>query len=786
LQIEKLITDSESLKKNRDVILEDLIEQIHSLLEEGKLSEAIEEFKQLFLLIAGLSGSFYVINEFASVYLLKVDPIIQNLLDQTEKANKSQNGVYYEKFYSLRIYTIYIRFTELLISKDDPDVHKLYLDQIEDVKAEIENNRDHLSHELLIELQQIIDFFKMGLPVSDGLFNPKYYETRKGYVNRFHEYILSNPVIFDKTTISHLCSNIGGILLEDQLDVAKEILDFGLKMAQEAQATPVLNRSLTMLGHYYRLKGQLDIALDTYRQSIELENVPYLLFAYPIRHIGEILQTHGELDVARIYYQKSLKLFEFVSNDLGVARTLQYLANIHFLQAAFDEALDYYGQSLHILNRHQYQRMIVDLLYSHIRVCLELSQLEQAKKYLTQIENIQLEMNHKGIDQVYHLSQALIYQKSKRRVKKARAQVLLEKIMEEKVLNHEYTIVAMQHLCELLVDEMRTEPADEIFIEANQLVNRLLSLGQEQELYQVQIQALILQSQFDMVQGKFDETLAKLSQAEEMCREKNLPQLTERVLQFRERYLADFSKWQSIVHGNETVQDRLANEEVQEYIKLALASVHEEKQQTETLLQTLLPVEIIPYLKEEAREVYAERFEKVSILFADIVGFTSISEKLDPHAMVMLLNEIFTTFDNLLPKYDVEKIRTIGDNYMVVVGAPRRNQNPSGMIARFALEISEYLRNNVDNLHGITFRIGINTGEVVAGIVGTDRYHFDVWGDAVNVAARMESHGVPNRIQVTEHVYNDLKDKFIFEQRGIIEIKGKKPVKTWFLVGERN
>ncbi|MHA2027836.1 MAG: adenylate/guanylate cyclase domain-containing protein [Candidatus Kariarchaeaceae archaeon] len=785
LQIEELVTESEFLRKNRDNILDYRYQRIHSLLEEGDIPAGLEEFKKFFLLVAGLSGSLYVVNEFAADYIRKFHQIIQVMENYIEKSTKSQDEYYLRLRFSLKTYVLYILYVELLVNKDDKVRRQQYQEQIDFLKQEIIQKQKYLTPEIASELQLVVDFFKIGLPVSDSGFNTEYYQVRKGYINAFYEFAKQKPVVFDKITISHLCSNVGGIIMEDRLELAKDILDFGLELAQESRSPVLLNRSLIMLGHFYRLKGQLDVSLDNYQQSINQKNVPYLLFAYPIRHIGQILQTRGELDTAQLYYQKSLKLFELVSNDLGVARTLQYIGNVHYLQADFVQALNYYEESLQILRRHNYQRMVVDLLHSHIKVHLELSQLEQALNLVEEIEMHNQEREHKGIDQVYRLSQALVYKISKRRVKKARAQELLEQIVNEEIINHEYTIAAMQHLCELLVDEMRTEPVEEIFDEANLLVNRLLSIAQKQELYQVQIQALILQAQFDMVQGKFDETLAKLSDVENMCREKNLPQLTEYVVKFRERYLREFSKWQSIVHDSETIQDRLANEEIQEYIKLTLATVQEEKQQTETLLQTVLPVEIIPHLKDNTNEVYAERFERVSILFADIVGFTSLSTKLAPRDMVMLLNEIFTKFDTLLAKYDVEKIRTIGDNYMAVVGAPRRNQTPSRMMAKFALEVSGYLRNNVDNLQGVKFRMGLNTGEVVGGVVGTDRYHFDVWGDAVNVAARMESHGIPDKIQVTEHVYNDLKDDFVFEERGVIEIKGKEPIKTWFLIREK-
>ncbi|MHA2501869.1 MAG: adenylate/guanylate cyclase domain-containing protein [Candidatus Kariarchaeaceae archaeon] len=779
MNIEQLDTSQGALIEFRDEFLAESSDLIYDSLAKNDLKQAIENFKELFVQVNGISGSFYIINEFTKGYLSKLDSILEELLMRVLEDQENPERV--KRELTLLMYKINSQFFRLLWRGDEEEIRQEFIRNIENALTRIEDS--DIEETAKKELVIIVDFFKIGLPTSAGLFNDNYYEFRRGYVNGFSEFVTSNPKLEDSFSFSNLCSNIGGILLEDQPDLAKMVLDFSLSTAMESKSPTLTSRALFMLGHYYRLKGQLDIALDTYQQSMEIEGVPHLLLAYPIRHIGEILQTRGELLTAKIYYEKSLDLFQFVLNKLAVARTLQYMGNISFLEASFDEALSWYDKSLQVLLEYNYQRMIADLYYSHIRVYLEQERIEEAEKVLEDLESLHHKSNHRGIDQVYFICKALVLKRSKRRVKKAKAHELLEEFIGNEVLNHQYTIVAMQNLCELLVDEMRTEPAEEIFEEASELVNRLLLLGQEQNLYQVQIQALILQSQFDMVQGKFDQTLEKLSEAEEMCREKNLPQLTEYVARFRERYLTEFSKWRNIVHDNETVQDRLANPDVQEYIKLALATVQEEKQQTETLLQTVLPIEIIPYLKSTT-EVYAEKFENVCILFADIVGFTEISARLDPHEMVLLLNEIFTMFDTLLPKYDVEKIRTIGDNYMVVVGAPRRNENSTHLMAGFALEISDYLKQNRDALRGITFRIGMNTGEVVAGVVGTDRYHFDVWGDAVNVAARMESHGVPGKIQVTEEVYNGLKDDFQFEERGIIEIKGKKPLRTWFLSGK--
>ena len=783
MQVEELKTDATSLIQNRDEIIGNLKTRISELRKDGNQSKAIEEFKREFLIISSLSGSISVINEYASREIKVFEQLLSEIIQETEVLIGNGEKQYFPQLVSLKTYSIYLSFTKILIDKDDKSLKENMETQISHLELEIDQSTA-LSTDFKKETLFVIEFFKVVQPTEEGFFNAEFYEKRNTYISRYHEFLQSGSNVVDNITHSNLCSNLGGILLEDNLEQAIDLLENGLKFSQNAKAPELLNRSLTMLGHYYRLTGQLAVSLDYYTQCIELEDVPHLLWGYPIRHIGEIMQTRGELDNARLYYEKSLELFEFIKNQLGVARTYQYIGNIHFLQAEFELAIRNYEDSFAIVEKIQYQRIMVDVQYSFIRLYLHIGQPDKAHEKLLEMQEIHDRIRHKGIDQVYHLSKALILKESKRRVKKAKAHELLEEIVNQETINHLYTIVAMQNLCELLVDEMRTEPAEEIFVEANELVGRLYNLGLEQELYQVQIQALILQSQFDMVQGKFDETLQKLSEAEEMCRQKDLPQLTAYVTQFREKYLAEFSKWRNIVHDNESVQDRLANPEVQEYIRLALATVQEEKQQTETLLQTVLPSEIIPHLKNTT-EIYAEKFEKVSILFADIVGFTKISAELDPHDMVLLLNEIFTMFDTLLPKYDVEKIRTIGDNYMVVVGAPRRCENPSRLMAKFALEISEYLNANVDALRGITFRIGMNTGEVVAGVVGTDRYHFDVWGDAVNVAARMESNGIPGKIQVTENVYNDLKEEFDFEERGVIEIKGKEPVNTWFLLGPK-
>jgi guanylate cyclase len=215
----------------------------------------------------------------------------------------------------------------------------------------------------------------------------------------------------------------------------------------------------------------------------------------------------------------------------------------------------------------------------------------------------------------------------------------------------------------------------------------------------------------------------------------------------------------------------------------ALQELHEEQVRSENLLLNVLPKKIADQLKQEPGTI-AEAHEAVTILFADIVGFTPLSTQLNPVEMIGLLNKIYSKFDSFCEKHQAEKIRTIGDNYMVAAGVPESSKDHARNMAKMALEMQAYANElPAQDGHTIQFRIGIHSGPVIAGIVGKKKFQYDIWGDAVNTASRMESHGEAGKIQVSQILYDLLKDEFILEPRGTIDIKGKGPMKTWFLSG---
>jgi PAS domain S-box-containing protein len=218
---------------------------------------------------------------------------------------------------------------------------------------------------------------------------------------------------------------------------------------------------------------------------------------------------------------------------------------------------------------------------------------------------------------------------------------------------------------------------------------------------------------------------------------------------------------------------------------VAEEAVRHQQQQTERVLLDILPEAIFNRLKEEPGTI-TEDFANVTVLFADIIGFTEIASQISAIQLVNILNKIFSVFDQLTERYGLEKIKTIGDAYMVVGGLPRRCPNHAQAIAQMALDMQTAIAQfNTENNKNFSIRIGIHSGLVVAGVIGIKKFTYDLWGDTVNIASRMQSQGLAGKIQVTEVTYKCLRDEFLFEKRGEIEIKGKGKMTTYVLVSRK-
>ncbi|HEY9632508.1 MAG TPA: adenylate/guanylate cyclase domain-containing protein [Coleofasciculaceae cyanobacterium] len=234
------------------------------------------------------------------------------------------------------------------------------------------------------------------------------------------------------------------------------------------------------------------------------------------------------------------------------------------------------------------------------------------------------------------------------------------------------------------------------------------------------------------------------------------------------------------------ISNCLERKRLRDQEQLYLQQLEAEKERAEHLLLNILPKPIAEQLKQ-GEPTIADSFADVTVLFADIVEFTKLSADRSPIEVVSLLNKIFSAFDRLAQQHGVEKIKTIGDAYMVVGGLPTPRQDHAEAIAQMALDmLDEISRFHTDTGEPLNMRIGINTGPVVAGVIGTNKFIYDLWGDTVNIASRMESQGLPDAIQVTATTYNILRDKYLFKERGVIPIKGKGNVMTYILTSRKS
>jgi adenylate cyclase len=237
------------------------------------------------------------------------------------------------------------------------------------------------------------------------------------------------------------------------------------------------------------------------------------------------------------------------------------------------------------------------------------------------------------------------------------------------------------------------------------------------------------------------------------------------------------------------IQDTLSR------LGVALYDTQVAQAQSENLLLNILPQPIAQRLKKTHESgnnlasniLIADGYNNVTVMFADIVGFTDLSSRIPPKELVDLLNQIFSRFDLLAETYNLEKIKTIGDAYMIVGGLPQPRTDHAIAIASMSLDMVDAIAQfNLDTGESLQIRIGINSGAVVAGVIGIKKFIYDLWGDTVNIASRMESHGVPGRVHVSAATFELLKESFLLEERGTISVKGKGEMQTYWLKSKRN
>ena len=242
----------------------------------------------------------------------------------------------------------------------------------------------------------------------------------------------------------------------------------------------------------------------------------------------------------------------------------------------------------------------------------------------------------------------------------------------------------------------------------------------------------------------------------------------------------DVTVARAIVVGGGMVIAAVLVSEVIAVLGQKLAVERAQRLHIERLMLRVFPKTVAAALERDL--VVADEIAAASILFADIEGFTAMSDQMPASEVVAMLNEVYSALDDLVDELQLEKIKTIGDCYMVAAGVPEPRLDHAAALCAFGLRMQEFVADRTFGGHSLRFRVGINSGPIFAGVIGQKRFLYDLWGDAVNVASRMESTGTAGRVQITDATYELVHDAFICEKRGVIDVKGKGPMQAWHVV----
>jgi class 3 adenylate cyclase/Tfp pilus assembly protein PilF len=524
--------------------------------------------------------------------------------------------------------------------------------------------------------------------------------------------------------------------------------------------------ALNTLGISFAIRGGYPQALNYYQRSLkvyeEIGNKKGI--ASSLNNIGNIYKKQGDYPQALNYYQKSLKITEEIRDKKGIAGALNNIGVIYVDQGDYLQALNYYQRSLKVDEEIGGKRGIAQTLNNIGIIYAEQGDYPQALNYYQRSLRITEEYGNKsGIANTLN-SIGRIY------AKQGENKLAIGQCQQALTLSEEIGAVAEQKQA------------------CHCLYNAYKALGNGNKALAYHEQMLVLEDSLNT-----EETAKKLQQmefAKQVLKDSIAQAETDRlVLVAHQVEIQAEEKTRNIAFGVGVLVLLLAGGLYGRlrYVRKSKAIIEEEKDRSNNLLLNILPADIAEELKIHGK-AQARDFDMVSILFTDFKGFTEASAKLSASDLVAEINTCFEAFDLIMEKYKIEKIKTIGDSYMAAGGLPVPTTHSVKNTVLAALEIQNFviqrkIENDAQNKPAFQMRVGINTGPVVAGIVGVKKFQYDVWGDTVNTASRMESNGEIRKVNISKTTYELLKDDadFSFESRGKIKAKGKGEIEMWFV-----
>lgn len=616
-----------------------------------------------------------------------------------------------------------------------------------------------------------------------------------------------------------------------KIDSLKGIVETG------AKDTTMVN-TLNDLSVLLRRNQNEEEAIETASKALKLATSLNFKkgMGYALKNSGLVYYDRGDYLEALDDWTKSLEIFESLPDTLGMANIINNLGTLYFQAGSLPKALDNYLRSLGFAEKAKDTFQITTVLYGIGAIYGELREYDKSLEYFNQMGRYTENLNNNQLRTYYLMGLGEVY------MKKGDYEMSLKYYKEALPLNEdtpEYT----HNLTMLGTVEQKIGDIDKSIEYLNlayesakknkqqwETVQTLIPLG---KLYQDSdfSKAINIYKEAELVSKQMETDKSLVDIYKGMSETYAIHGHFDKAYQYQELYEAEKDSLFNLetddkIRGLQFDFDLAKKEdeigllekeaEIQEFkekrqknmlfatgialfliVLLAISLyrrykftretnliIEKEKDRSEKLLLNILPEETAQELKEFGK-VKAKRFDSVTVLFTDFVGFTAYAKNLEPEELVSSVDYYFSKFDEIMEKYDVEKIKTIGDAYMCVSGLPEPGENDVFRAVQAAFEIVEFIeaskKTKMTDLTQFDIRIGINTGPIVAGVVGTKKFAYDIWGDTVNVASRMESKSKPGKINISESTYELIKKQYDCEFRGEIDVKNKGMMKMFFV-----
>jgi class 3 adenylate cyclase len=754
------------------------------LIEDLLLSPSIREYKELYRIVGEIKSANLIGNSQDSIKLIenlkeshkltKKEKIRCNLLfsmflDDTNHPKEGLDNIlllrdkYFDNIENVLKYVFLVVHSRLLISLGEFDSGLSILNQAISLFSDLEDPVKSKYRVALKILEITIQYRKGNL------------DTTLESLQKELELIHNIGTVKDKAFVL----NVLGVIFyqKGNLDKSLKYHQQSLEIRKEIGNKKWIAVALSNIGLVFYDKGNFVKALEFYYDSLTIfqEIQDKASISWTMNNIAIIYAHKGQLDKALDNYKECLSLSEDIGNKNLIALALNNIGGMYLEKTDYFKAIDNLQKSLSIYKEIGNKIVISSTLSSIALAYFLQKKLEPIEELLNDFppppyESLQI----KGFKNM------ILAYSEQLRGNSGNAIKLWLTIIENKAIEFSDQVRALEALITLYFKSWKNTESDYDLEQINLSLNKLNDISYANYLIPSICKVLLIKAKMSLVQLDFENAENYLIEGLQKAHESGLPvfkDLFNKELNFFKKKLDKMLSFTS------SSQSRFKQQQFQEisYSLQGIQKVIQEKEKSEELLLNILPKEVIPHLKE-SKSLYTEEFENVSVLFADMVGFTRLSTAISSKKMVYLLDEIFSYFDSLLDKFSAEKIRTIGDNYMVSVGVPKRRLDHAVLIANLALEMQKYLENPRTDGLSIKLRIGVNSGPVTASVIGKKKFQFDLLSETVNIASRMESHGVPGKIQITQETYNLIKDKFIFEKREKIEVKGMGEMSTWFLL----